>query len=99
MGIKLEEIGKIKKPLVWRLADQWAFCGSEHYAQENTSNALSDSSQLRFTNGYSSKGKNLLQKIFDIDKLTWERKRKAWKKPINIVCTSNWMLNCVKQSS
>jgi hypothetical protein len=29
--LSIEEIGKIKHPIVWRLPDMWAFCGAEHY--------------------------------------------------------------------
>ena len=29
--ISINEISKIKQPLVWTLFDQWAFCGAEHY--------------------------------------------------------------------
>ena len=38
--ISIADIGRINKPIVWRLADQWAFCGAEHYtlAEEETRN-------------------------------------------------------------
>ena len=29
--ISIEDIGKIKKPIVWTLQDMWPFSGSEHY--------------------------------------------------------------------
>ncbi len=29
--ISIREVASIKKPIVWRLADQWAFGGAEHY--------------------------------------------------------------------
>ncbi len=33
--ISIEEIGKIKKPLVWTLLDMWPFIGSAHYTNKN----------------------------------------------------------------
>ena len=30
--ISIREIGFLKMPLVWRLADEWAFCGCEQYS-------------------------------------------------------------------
>lgn len=33
--ISIEEIGKIKKPLVWTVNDMWPFIGSEHYTSSN----------------------------------------------------------------
>ena len=33
--ISIEEIGKIKKPLVWTAVDMWPFIGSEHYTSSN----------------------------------------------------------------
>ena len=28
----VEDIGRIKKPVIWTLHDMWAFCGAEHYS-------------------------------------------------------------------
>ena len=36
--ISIEEIKKIKKPLVWTLVDMWPFIGSTHYKREYLSN-------------------------------------------------------------
>ena len=32
--LSIEEIGKLAKPLVWRLSDMWAFSGTEHYGDD-----------------------------------------------------------------
>lgn len=34
--LSVEDIGKFKKPVVWTLHDMWAFCGAEHYAQDDS---------------------------------------------------------------
>ena len=30
----IEDIGRINKPLVWRLSDMWPFCGTEHFTED-----------------------------------------------------------------
>ena len=86
--LSIEDIGRIKKPIVWTLHDMWPFCGLEHYT--------SDDSMSRWRNGYSrTDSTNLL----DLDNIVWRRKNKSWKKNINIVSPSNWLLKCVSQSS
>lgn len=86
--ISIEDIGKITKPLVWTIQDMWPFTGSEHY-----------SFNTDWKNGYSNNNKNKPNLInIDIEKLTWERKIKNWKKKINIVGTSKWITNCVSNS-
>jgi glycosyltransferase involved in cell wall biosynthesis len=31
--IRVEEIARIRAPLIWTLHDEWAYCGTDHYAQ------------------------------------------------------------------
>lgn len=82
--ISISQIGKINKPVVWTLHDMWAFCGMEHYSTDNS-----------WKNGY---GKKTSVKGVDLNAWTWRRKKKYWKKPITIVCPSQWLANCVRQS-
>lgn len=42
--LSVEDIGKFCKPIVWTLHDMWAFCGAEHYAENE-----------EWQNGYSSR--------------------------------------------
>jgi len=83
--ISISQIGKITKPLVWTLHDMWAFCGMEHYSSDNN-----------WKHGYN---KIITSKGIDLNAWTWIRKEKYWKNPINIVCPSNWLANCVKESA
>ncbi len=88
--LSIEEIGKIRKPIVWTLHDAWPFCGSEHYPY-----GLED---FRYQKGYLSTNKNIRHKYLDLDRWCWERKIKSWKQNFSIVCPSNWLANCAKKS-
>ncbi len=85
--LSIEQIPKINKPLVLTLHDMWAFCGAEHY-----------SSDTRWRDGYNINNKPLTHKGFDLNRWTWERKFKNWKIPLQIVCPSQWLANCVNES-
>ena len=97
--ISIEEVGKLKDPVFWTLHDQWPFCGAEHYTHPPINKNGVQINDLRYRQSYSSKSRILNEKGFDINKWTWERKKKSWKRPINIVATSSWLFECVKKSS
>jgi glycosyltransferase involved in cell wall biosynthesis len=90
--LSIEEIGKIKQPIVWRLPDMWAFCGAEHYVSTITD------SDKRYKNGYYSNNRPLNEKGKDLNRIVWERKMRAWKRPMHIICPTNWLADCVKES-
>jgi glycosyltransferase involved in cell wall biosynthesis len=85
--MSIEDISKIRKPLVWTLHDMWAFCGAEHYSED-----------FRWRDGYNSKNRPFHEGGFDLNKWVWKRKKNAWKKPFHIVAPSNWLADCVRQS-
>ena len=85
--ISISDISKIKKPLVWTLHDMWGFCGAEHISYDN-----------RLSEGYFRSNRPIGEGRFDLNRWTWNRKRKYWKKPINIITPSNWMKQNVKKS-
>jgi glycosyltransferase involved in cell wall biosynthesis len=70
--ISVEDIKKIKKPIVWTMHDSWVFCGAEHHP-----NILEGDE--RFVIGYSRKNKPKTTTGMDICRRTWQRKVKAWK--------------------
>jgi glycosyltransferase involved in cell wall biosynthesis len=35
---------------------------------------------------------------FDLNRWTWNRKRKHWQRPMHIVTPSHWLANCVRES-
>jgi len=66
--LSIEDIGMIKKPLVWTLHDMWAFCGMEHYAKDN-----------RWREGYQKHNKPKNEFGFDLNRWTWNRKKNIGK--------------------
>lgn len=89
--LSIPEIGKIKKPIVWTMHDMWPFCGSEHYAPDET--------EARFRVGYTTSNRPNGEKGRDLSRITWEAKRKAWAgQSFHIVSTSKWMDGCVHSS-
>ena len=95
--LTIEEIGNIKKPIVWTLHDEWAYCGAEHYKMPPINSEI-ESSDKRFINGYLSKNRPKSEQGFDINKQTWNRKIKSWRKPFFIASPSNYLANCAKKS-
>ncbi|MBD0726670.1 hypothetical protein B6A10_15980 [Flavobacterium sp. L1I52] len=88
--IRLEDFPKIKKPIVWTFHDKWAMLGSEH-TQIDESN--------RFIEGYSKSNKPISTRGIDIDKWTWERKKKFFSTvKIQPVVVSSWLSEETKRS-
>jgi glycosyltransferase involved in cell wall biosynthesis len=86
--LSISDINKIKKPIVWTLHDMWGFCGAEHLSWD-----------LRWRDGYLKKNRPKHERGFDLNRWTWERKKKYWKKKIQIVAPSNWLAGFVKESA
>ena len=86
--ISIEDIGKIKKPIVWTLHDMWPFCGAEHFTLDD-----------RWKYGYFKSNKKKNEKYFDLKRFCWDRKVRSWKKKMNIVGVSDWISNCASDSS
>ncbi len=97
--ISIEEIGRIAQPLVWTLHDQWPFCGAEHYTisnpQKTSSNLLTD---YRYIQGYKDLTIPSHDLGRDLNRRTWLRKQKSWRKPINLVATTKWLADCASKS-
>ena len=89
--LSIREIGQIRKPIVWTFHDMWAFCGAEHYT--------SDGLNARWREGYRVDNRPKDESGFDLNRWTWERKRRNWKYPFHIVCPSNWLADCVRNSA
>jgi glycosyltransferase involved in cell wall biosynthesis len=85
--MSITDIGKLQKPVVWTLHDMWAFCGAEHYTQN-----------LRWKEGYSRRNCPPSETGFDLNRWTWRRKVKHWRRPIQVVTPSVWLQKCVKES-
>ncbi len=86
--LSIAGIGSVKKPIVWTLHDMWAFCGAEHYTEE-----------FRWKEGYLQHNRPSYESGFDLNRWTWQRKHKHWRRPMHIVTPSRWLAECVRQSS
>ena len=88
--IKIEDIAKIKAPIVWSLHDMWPFTGGCHYDEEcGLYRTLCGPCKILG----SSKENDLSRKIFS-------RKQNVFSKVENltIVGLSRWMADCAKES-
>jgi len=91
--ISIEDIAKIKKPIVWTMHDCWLFCGAEHYP-----NVLEN--DTRFEKGYFKDNFPATSSGVDICRKTWERKRRAWKNAkFNFISPSNYEAECLNKSA
>lgn len=88
--LSIEDIGRIRKPIVWTMHDMWPFCGAEHYAD--------DAPGARFESGYSRTNRPAGNSGLDVDRWAWNRKRKAWRMPMHIVAPSHWLAECARRS-
>jgi len=91
--ISIEDVAKIKKPIVWTMHDSWLFCGAEHHP-----NMLEK--DTRFEQGYFKDNFPATSSGVDICRQTWERKRKVWKNAkFNFVSPSNYEAQCLNKSA
>lgn len=86
--VSIADIGAITKPIVWTLHDMWAFCGAEHYTDDQ-----------RWRDGYTSQNRPSHESGFDLNRWTWARKLKRWNLQMHIVTPSQWMADCARQSA
>lgn len=85
--VRIEQLPKIRKPVVWTFHDMWPFCGAEHCSWND-----------RFKNGYQPlKGDG--RQVPDFDRWVYRRKLKALKPfPFQIVCPGSWLSERVGES-
>ena len=86
--MSIADIGQLPQPVVWTLHDMWAFCGAEHYTNDH-----------RWQEGYWQHNRPSYEGGFDLNRWTWHRKRKHWRKPFQIVTPSQWLADCVSKSA
>lgn len=85
--MSVRDVSKLDKPMVWTLHDMWPFCGAEHYTED-----------LRWQSGYFSNNRPAYERGFDLNRSVWQRKRKYWTNPIQMIAPSRWVADCVAQS-
>jgi len=87
--VGLPDFARITKPIVWKMPDMWAFCGSEHYTYWDH----------RYRDGYTPSNRPPGHGGLDIDRYVWLTKKHYWdKKEFTIVCPSKWLARCASSS-
>ncbi len=89
--LSVEDIGRIRKPVVWTLHDMWPFCGAEHYATDDDS--------ARWRSAYQRCNRTDTESGVDLDRWVWKRKQRNWLRTMHIVCPSRWLANCAQTST
>ncbi len=89
--IKVEDLVKIRAPIVWSMHDMWAFTGGCHYTG-SCKGYLSECGNCAVLN--SQKQKDLSRKLFNRKLKTFDKIPK-----ITFVGLSNWMTNSAKESA
>lgn len=88
--LPIEALSKIQKPIVWTFADLWAFTGGCCYSQ-GCDRYTKSCGNCPILGSYQS---------WDLSRLTWQRKAKAWQDlKFTIVTPSNWLAECARSSS
>jgi glycosyltransferase involved in cell wall biosynthesis len=89
--LRIEDLPKIKQPIVWTLHDMWPFCGSEHYS-------LGPSE--RWKKGYTRESRPDGASGLDLTRRVWLRKYRSWSNlSLTTVSPSSWMQECAANSS
>ena len=89
--LSIQDVGALRKPIVWTVHDMWPFCGAEHVTP--------DVPDARFRQGYLPNNRPESERGPDLNMQTWLLKRNAWsKQQFKFVCPSKWMASCVAQS-
>jgi glycosyltransferase involved in cell wall biosynthesis len=90
--LSVADIGRLQKPIVWTFHDMWAFCGGEHYVEDDAS--------ARFRHGYLASNRPAGEQGPDLNRRTWEAKRRRWaQQRFTVVCPSHWMAECTSGSA
>jgi len=89
--LKIEDILKIKKPIVWTLHDNWVFTGGCHIMWECK----------RYIDSCGACPRLGSDKEHDLSRRVWLRKKKTFTKidDLTIVGLSNWIFTASKESS
>lgn len=88
--MRLEEIRRLKCPVVWRLADMWPMAGAEHYV----------GSSRRYIDGYHAANRPAGAGRVDLSAWTWKRKSRCYAAlaDLTVVTPSQWLAECARYS-
>jgi len=85
--ISLNEIGKLKLPIVWTFHDMWPLCATEHLPFNQDLSIGNKWYKSYKTNSY-----------LNFDRLVWLYKKFKFPNNIHIIAPSIFILDCVKKS-
>lgn len=88
--LSIGQIARITKPFVWSLHDMWAFTGGQNYAP--------DGPDARWRDPYEASNRPADTSRWDVDRWVWNRKRRGWTKPRQLVTPSKWLADLASQS-
>jgi len=97
--LSLQEISRIKAPIVWRLPDQWAFLGCIHYQPIDMQHRDLTSQAHCYIDKYAERPILSRKRGFDLDKLVYIRKQNLLKRRIYFVAPTRWMQRCLANSA
>lgn len=98
--VSIAQLGRLKKPVVWTMHDMWAFCGAEHYTNSSRYKSAYVPAGFKSARDAELEGAPGLIAKYDIDRWTYQRKKRAWKKlNLHIVTPSRWLFECVCEST
>ena len=89
--LRIEDIAKIKAPIVWTMHDMWPFTGGCHY-DEDCAGYKSNCVGCKVLNTVSSR--SLSHKVYNRKKKTFDKKRN-----ITVVGLSRWLMSAAQSSS
>lgn len=92
--MSVEEIGRIDVPAAWTMHDMWPFTGTEHYTT-----ALTAAGVPRWRAGYVPSNRIPGERGPDVDRWTWNRKRRHWTTPPHLVPVSSWLAEQARGSA
>lgn len=87
--LPIQQLSKIKAPIVWTLHDMWAFTGGCHYSGDCN----------KYQNGCGNCPQLINAKSDDISYQVVKQKITAWQTiPMRIICPSQWLADCARDS-
>ena len=86
--IRLENLAKIKCPVVWTLHDMWALTGGCNYDDESL--------QARWRNGYTAAKPDGMR--WDVERWVWGRKTQSWTSARHLITPSTWLAQLASHS-
>lgn len=87
--LPIQDLRRIKAPVVWTLHDMWSFCGAEHCSFTD-----------RWKTGYLPRSRASRATGVDVDASVYRAKQRWWQGvPLDTVSPSTWMHDCVTNAA